>query len=425
MLFQKKINWQKIFADIFFWCGAAMFLFSAGFFFDPRAFDFFAKFRSEKLDKFAIFLTEIFPFFCYFFAAIFIFWKFWKFFPELFSAIKNFSRNPLLRHFYRIKNYPKIFDAAFSFLSAGIFGMILKSFFARPRPFQILENLQPIVPVETASFPSGHTMLAFSVLIPFFRISKIFGIFWFFIAAAIAIARIYENVHFPSDIAGGIFFGGILGAIISNSEFKKLIKISWNHLEFRRQFFHFCCGILIIFLHWANFLRLRTIAFLLIFGLVISIFSQFQKIPVISEILEMFDRPRDKNFPGRGAFYFLGGVFCAFALFPVKISYAAILIMSVGDSMNHIFPRKISPALQLPWNPKKNWIGTAVGIFSGAAAAQFFVPLQLAFCASAIAILIETVTFRVGQIFVDDNLIVPIAAGAALQFLPQFFPNFF
>ncbi len=421
-----EINYSEIFREIIFWVGAGTVLISLGFWLNCCGFELAEKIRIPALDQFAIFATEKLPFILYVLSAIFILSKSRKFFPELLAAIRNFSTPKVElknNNFFwlvdrlekKVKNYPQILDAVFAFLLAGITAYVLKYFFAVPRPFEII-NLVPLVEVSSPSFPSGHTTLAFSVLIPFYRISKKLGLFWFFAALTIALARIYENVHYPSDIAAGIFLGGLIGSIISNPEFKKLIQISWHHLEFRRQSFHFTAGIVVIFSHWAGFCRLREISVLLLLGLLISVISQYKKIPILGDFLKMFDRPRDKNFPGRGSFWFLTGVFLSFIFFDVKIAYASILIMSVGDSLNHIFPRDI-PNFHTPWNPKKNWIGVSIGILTGAFAAQFFVPAGLALLAATISILLETVTLKIGDFFIDDNVIVPLTAGTILTFL--------
>ncbi|MDH3324651.1 MAG: phosphatase PAP2 family protein, partial [Candidatus Peregrinibacteria bacterium] len=235
-------------------------------------------------------------------------------------------------------------------------------------------------------------------------------------AILVSLSRIYEFVHFPVDIAAGILIGGVSGVVFANKEFQKFLLLSWNHLEFRRQSFHFTLGFLVVFAHWIGFLRIREIAIILALGLTISIISQIKRIPIISEILELFDRPRDHDFPGRGAFYFLLGVFLSFWFFPVEIAYASILIMSVGDSLNHLFVRNIG-FWQTPWNPKKNWIGVGLGIVTGVIAAQFFVPLQAAIIATTIAIILETVTLKIGNFFIDDNIIVPLSAGFILQLI--------
>ncbi|MCK5460803.1 phosphatase PAP2 family protein [Candidatus Gracilibacteria bacterium] len=352
--------------------------------------------RNHLLDKIAVFTTEILIYIVLFFFAVATIYRVW--------------RNP--------SHKSKLVPAFFAFLTTGIFTYILKGFFHIERPFhtehlEIIGKLNPLLEISSYSFPSAHTAISFSLLIPFWRFSKLLGAFWAIFALFIGFARIYENVHFPSDVGGGIFLGGVIGSFFSHPEIRKLIKLLWKDLEFRRQSFHFCTGFLCVFAHWAGFFRLRELAVLLILGLIISFFSQKRIIPVVSNILKKFDRPRDKDFPGRGAFYFFLSVFICLLIFPIKIAYSAILILSVGDSLNHLFTNGFQ-RIHVPWNRRKNLWGVLLGIAFGTFASQFFVPLIPAFVASTISIFAETFRLRIGSFYIDDNLFVPILAGIIL-----------
>jgi len=390
----RKVNFPRIFEAIFGWIGIGVILFVFGKWLDHDAFSNLEIIRNPTLDATIIFLTEV------------LIWLILAVFAGI--AIFRVWRNPGHRS--------KLVPAIFAVVATGIVSFVMKSMFSVPRPFEIRDDLLALVDVSAPSFPSAHTAVAFALLVPLWRISKILGILWAIFAVGIGFARVYENVHFPSDIAGGISLGGIIGAIFSHPEAQKLIHFLWkNSLEFRRQSFHFIFGFLIVFAHWAGFLRLRAIAAILAVGLAVSLVSQWRKIPILSVILQSFDRPRDRNFPGRGAFYFLAGVFLSIVLFPVEIAYASILILAVGDSINHLFVQNLG-FRPIPWNPKKNWVGVGLGIAGGAAAAQFFVPVAAAIAGASVAIILETITLRVGGFFFDDNLIVPLTAGGVILF---------
>ena len=364
-------------------------------YFDTQAHQFFTTYvHNPNLDKIMIFLTErlIFAILGVFF--LLTAWRVWRH-PE-----------------HRSKMLP----ASFAIITAAITTTILKQFFAIPRPFESMPGLEPLVEASLGSFPSGHTAVAFALLIPIYRISKTIGTSWAVFAIMIGFARVYENVHFPSDIAGGIFLGGLIGAIFSNHNTELLLKNWWNDLEFRRQSFHFLLGFFCVYAHWIGVLRLRFVVLLILVGLMVSILSVKQKIPIISNLLQLFDRPRDKNFPGRGAFYYLFGILLTLFIFPVKIAYASILILSVGDSLNHLFADR-SPqhrVINLPWNRKKSLTGLLIGVVAGTFASQFFVPLIPAFIASSVALLIETYHIKLGSLYLDDNVLVPLVAGGLL-----------
>ena len=85
---------------------------------------------------------------------------------------------------------------------------ILKPLIERLRPCELKDTVDMILACpETFSFPSGHTGASFAAA----------GVFWLLKspwrwaalagAALIAFSRLYLFVHFPSDIAGGIFCG--------------------------------------------------------------------------------------------------------------------------------------------------------------------------------------------------------------------------
>jgi membrane-associated phospholipid phosphatase/dolichol kinase len=393
------LSFVKFQRELLFWLGLGFILFGIGKYLDIYIFAFIAEhIRTPLLDKIALFLTEKLIQVVLVGLGILTAWRVYK--------------NP--------DHHSKLAPAFFAVIVTGIMAYILKGFFKIPRPFgvsyyDVLGDLQPLLDISSHSFPSAHTAISFAVLIPLWRISKSIGVFWGIFALLVSLARVYEKVHFPSDIAGGILLGGLIGAFFSHPEVHRLLKILWNFLEFRRQAFHLCTGVCCVFAHWAGILRLRFLAVILIIGLIISFISQRHKIPVISDILKLFDRARDKDFPGRGAFYFLLGVFLTFLIFPVKIAYAAILILSFGDSLNHFISKPFHHCCaSIPWNKNKNILGVGLGVLAGTLAAQFFVPFYAAFLGSAVAIFLETIPFRIRKFYIDDNIFVPLIAGGII-----------
>jgi len=98
-------------------------------------------------------------------------------------------------------------------ISSAIISFILKFIVMRPRPLGLIELL-PIVNLIDYSFPSSHAVFMFSAL-PI--ISKEFPKtkYWFIaLASLIAIARVYLNVHYASDVILGAIVGYILGYCI-------------------------------------------------------------------------------------------------------------------------------------------------------------------------------------------------------------------
>ncbi len=96
--------------------------------------------------------------------------------------------------------------------------LAIKNLVARPRPFQTYPELTNLVPQGGYSFPSAHAMSSFAAATSaflFFRRHgrKWLGIVLLFLAACIAISRLYVCVHYPSDVLCGSLLGIALGCL--------------------------------------------------------------------------------------------------------------------------------------------------------------------------------------------------------------------
>ena len=100
----------------------------------------------------------------------------------------------------------------------------LKSMIARPRPWIVLEGVQPLVfagPTDF-SFPSGHAAGSFCyatflsvVLVRTHagRARYLASAVLVLLAAGVALSRIALGVHFPGDVAAGAIVGATIGAL--------------------------------------------------------------------------------------------------------------------------------------------------------------------------------------------------------------------
>ncbi|MDX1918656.1 MAG: phosphatase PAP2 family protein [Candidatus Caenarcaniphilales bacterium] len=92
----------------------------------------------------------------------------------------------------------------------------LKPLFSRPRPFAEFSDLCTVgYRPHSTSFPSGHTLTSFAmaILIALNFRHILVQISAFAFALLIGWCRVYEGVHFPSDILGGMVFGMAIGAL--------------------------------------------------------------------------------------------------------------------------------------------------------------------------------------------------------------------
>ena len=94
------------------------------------------------------------------------------------------------------------------FLGVAILGgqmlsHLMKSSFSRPRPDLVPHG----VDVATASFPSGHSMMAAVTYLTLASIRAFYIVTAAFIAILVGISRVYLGVHWPSDVLAGWSLG--------------------------------------------------------------------------------------------------------------------------------------------------------------------------------------------------------------------------
>ncbi|HKT47504.1 MAG TPA: phosphatase PAP2 family protein [Candidatus Acidoferrales bacterium] len=89
---------------------------------------------------------------------------------------------------------------------------LLKRLSHRPRPCHLEPHCwSKVLPPDQFSFPSGHTMTAFSIaLVISYFYPGLEGPLYF-LAASIAVSRVVLGMHFLSDVLAGIVLGVGLG----------------------------------------------------------------------------------------------------------------------------------------------------------------------------------------------------------------------
>jgi len=92
--------------------------------------------------------------------------------------------------------------------------VILKNVFDRVRPYEVLETLVTLgARPHDASFPSGHSMQAFAASTALFLNDRRWGTASLILASLIAVSRLYNGMHYPTDVIAGLALGIAAGCI--------------------------------------------------------------------------------------------------------------------------------------------------------------------------------------------------------------------
>ena len=189
----------------------------------------------------------------------------------------------------------------------------------------------------------------------------------------------------------------------------KINKFEWN-----RQLFHIFLGIGIVALLVYDFIDKKIILAVIIIGLILSYLSKKIEIPIINQMLQIFERKEYiKNFPGKGIIFYFIGIYIALLLFPKDIAMASIMVLALGDAVSHLYGLHYGK-IRHPLSKTKFVEGTVAGLIFGFIGAFVFLPWHEAFLASLAAMIIEAIEIKTGTEQVDDNLIMPFVAGAAV-----------
>ncbi len=187
-----------------------------------------------------------------------------------------------------------------------------------------------------------------------------------------------------------------------------------SNFEWNRQLFHIFLGIAIVVLLVYGFINKEMILIAAIIGLILSYLSKKIKIPVIHNLLEIFERKEDiDKFPGKGIIFYLIGVYVALLLFPKDIAMASVMVLALGDSVSHLYGLHYGK-IKHPLSKTKFLEGTIAGFIFGFIGAFVFLPWWEALLASFAAMIVEAVEMKIGAQQVDDNLIMPFVAGSVV-----------
>ncbi|HZX44461.1 MAG TPA: hypothetical protein VFF28_02135 [Candidatus Nanoarchaeia archaeon] len=184
-------------------------------------------------------------------------------------------------------------------------------------------------------------------------------------------------------------------------------------LEIKRQPIHMMLGFILIALIKYDLLSPIPFAIIILTAIGSSLYLKKKKPKRIYNLLRYVERPDAlENFPGKGLITYLIGALIAIVLFEKSTAMAAIIILALGDSVS----RLVGPfgRIKHPFNDARFLEGVIAGFIAGALGAMIFVSPSQAITASFVAMIIEGIDLKLFGIKVDDNIIIPSLAGAAV-----------
>lgn len=186
--------------------------------------------------------------------------------------------------------------------------------------------------------------------------------------------------------------------------------------ELVRKAIHIALGIITCVLIDFNIIEPFYLFVFLAFIIAFSFLSRKKRLPIIGWFLEHFDRP--EHFPAKGFITYMIGMILSLELFPLPFALASIIVLALGDGI---------AALARPFSKRKTALSnkhlieeTIAGIVAGAIGAAFFVSIPQAIVASSFAMFLEAIEIRFNNKILDDNILIPLAAGTSLLLLTKF-----
>ena len=193
-----------------------------------------------------------------------------------------------------------------------------------------------------------------------------------------------------------------------------------SNLELKRKSVHIFAGVFAALFYYFGLINWMHVLVIIIIGFLLSNYLKKHKVPFLDWFLERMDRKEDRiKFPGKGAIFLMIGIFLSIIIFPKNIAVASIMILALGDGVSALLGQ--FGKYPHPFNRFKFIEGTIAGIISGTIGAAIFVPFWQGLIASIFAMTFEAMDIVLLKDKIDDNLIVPVVAGAVLVIIMRLY----
>lgn len=310
--------------------------------------------------------------------------------------------------------------------TAFAISFIAKQVFQAIRPF-VTYGWPSVEALSDYGFPSAHAATAFALL----PVATAFATAgwrraWIAFAVMIAAFRMALGMHYASDVVAGTLLGLWCGSWAVRMTPGILAHIQESILRDRenlRQLVHALVGLALVLLLHASLITAEWLLVLLATGAIATLWQRHRPLGILSRILGAMERDGDRHsFPGRGAFFYVAGSLLAVVCFAPPIALSAIAVLAIGDALSNVIGRHAGRHA-LPHNRSKTWEGTAAGIIGATLSATVFVPLPAALVGAMAAMALETLPLHRVHARLDDNLLIPLAAGTAMTVFVALFPS--
>lgn len=185
---------------------------------------------------------------------------------------------------------------------------------------------------------------------------------------------------------------------------------------------HILIGLFLVLLVYLEVLSPFAIFLLIVVGFLVSFICKRVRLPFFSWMLEFFERKDVKtSFPGKGMLFLFIGSLLAIGLFDRNIALAAIMILTMGDSVSYLYGARFGRVKNfLNDDGRKLLEGTLAGTVTGFIGAALFVPIPEAFIGSLGAMIAEVIKIDLNDTTLEDNLTVPLVAGTIIFLVQKF-----
>lgn len=143
-----------------------------------------------------------------------------RIFTDIGSPVVWFLVVPIL---WMAKKKPAAAALFIALFSVILIAGSMKYAIDRPRPFDIIQAVDPVYRPSDASFPSGHAMTIFAAAVTIGKKWRKALIPLLVLAAAVGYSRVYIGVHFPYDVAAGALIGILIGLFADSLDLTRLI----------------------------------------------------------------------------------------------------------------------------------------------------------------------------------------------------------